>query len=277
MSSLTLGAAGLPRAVVLRHTLAVHRRALAVWSAAFAALIGLYTAFWPSLHGNSDWKKLFDTLPKGYRALFTVGGSIDLSTPAGYLGVELMAFMGPALIAVYAIGVGTSGLAGDEAQGTLEAVLCAPIRRSRVLIERLVALAAGLVVLAVVQTLALLVFSAAFNMDLSAARIAAGSTALAVFGFFTGSVALAVGAATGKPVLARATAALLAVAAYVINALGQLTDALRPARPISPFYLLLGNNPLANGLWVGPALAVTGVSLLLVAAGALLLERRDLT
>jgi hypothetical protein len=40
--------------------------------------------------------------------------------------------------------------------------------------------------------------------------------------------------------------------------------------------LLLGNNPLAHGLRVGPALAVTGVSLLFVALGALRLERRDL-
>ena len=277
MASLTLGTASLSRAVVLRHTLAVHRRALAVWAIAFTALIALYAVLWPSLRGNSQWRQLFDTLPKGYRALFTVGGSIDLSTPAGYLGVELMAFVGPALIAVYAIGVGTAGLAGDETLGTLEVVLSAPIRRSRVLIERSVALLAGLAVLAIVQALALLLFSAAFDMGLSPARIAAASTALAVFGLFTGAISLAVGAATGRPVFARAAAALIAVAAYVVNALGQLTDTLRPAQPLSPFYLLLGNNPLANGLRVGPALAVAGVSLLFVAIGATLLERRDLT
>lgn len=271
------GRAAAPRrGVVLRHALAVQRRALIVWSAAFAALIGLYSAFWPSLHGSSQWRQLFETLPKSYRALFTVGGSIDLSTPAGYLGVELMAFMGPTLLAVYAIGTGAAAVAGEESQGTLEPVLAAPVARAAVLLERFGALVAGLLVLTAAQAAALLAFCAAVGMDLSAARIAEGGAALAIFGLFTGSVALAAGAATGRPAPARAVAALFAVAAYLVNALGQLTDTLRPVRPLSPFYLLLGNNPLANGLRIGPALAVIGVSLLIVALGAALLERRDL-
>lgn len=277
MTDVTLTAASDTRAPVLRHTLATQRRPLAVWAVALAALIGLYAALWPSVRGNSGWRQLFDTLPKGYRALFTVGGDIDLSSPAGYLGVELLAFMGPTLIAVYAIGAGASGVAGEESQGTLELILSTPITRGRVLIERFGALAAGLVVLAAAQTAALLGFSAALGMGLDPVRIVAAGAALALFGLFTGSVALAVGAATGKPGPARAAAALLAVAAYLINALAQLTSVLGPARPLSPFYLLLGNNPLANGLRIGPALAVVGVSVLLVGLGSVSLERRDLT
>ena len=70
---------------------------------AFAGLIALYAVIWPSVRGNTSWRNLFDTLPQTYRALFTASGTIDLSTAGGYLGVELMGFMGPALIAVYAI------------------------------------------------------------------------------------------------------------------------------------------------------------------------------
>ncbi len=276
MSSVSAGITfGPSRAVVLRQSLASHRRALAVWAAALAALIGLYAAIWPSVRGNAQWRQLFDTLPKGYRALFSVGGQIDLSTPAGYLGVELLSFMGPALIAVYAIGAGVAGVAGEEAQGTLEVVLGAPIARARVLGERFAVLLVGLAVLAAVQGMALLLFSAALGMGLSPARIAASAAALGLFGLFTGSVALAVGAGWGRPALARAVAALVAVAGYVVNALGQLTSVMRPVQPLSPFYLLLGNNPLAHGLRIGPALAVLAVSLLLVALGGLLLGRRD--
>ncbi|GAA1810588.1 hypothetical protein HC028_19280 [Planosporangium flavigriseum] len=50
-------------------------------------------------------------------------------------------------------------------------------------------------------------------------------------------------------------AALVAVASYLVNAFAQLTDALKPARPFSPFYLLLGNEPLTNGLATGRGLA----------------------
>ena len=46
---------------------------------------------WRAVRGNTSWQNLFDTPPQAYRALFTASGTIDLSTPAGYLGVELMA------------------------------------------------------------------------------------------------------------------------------------------------------------------------------------------
>ena len=71
-------------------------------------------------------------------------------------------------------------------------------------------------------------------------------------------------------------AALIAVASYLINALAQVTSALKPARPLSPFYLLLGNEPLQHGLRVGGALAVLAVSVALMAAGGIAFGRRDL-
>ena len=214
--------------VIARQALRSHRRALTGWSIGLAALIGVYAAFWPSLRGNTSWRQIFDTMPKSYKALFTVGGQLDLGTPAGYLGVELLSFMGPTLIATYAISVGVAGLAGEEQHGTLEVVLSAPVARARVLGERLAALAFGLAVLAVVECAALLFFSAVLSMGLSPGRIVGSCVALAVFGLFTGSVALAVGAVTGRPAVARATATLVGVPAYLVNALAQIPTLLRP-------------------------------------------------
>jgi hypothetical protein len=76
--------------------------------------------------------------------------------------------------------------------------------------------------------------------------------------------------------VARATAALVAVASYLINALAQVTSAVTAVRPLSPFYLLFGNQPLAHGLRVPPALGVLAASLIIVAAGGVLFARRDL-
>ena len=81
---------------ITRQALRTGRRTLVIWAASFAALIALYAVIWPSVRGNTSWRNLFDTLPATYRALFTASGTIDLSTAGGYLGVELMGFMGPA-------------------------------------------------------------------------------------------------------------------------------------------------------------------------------------
>jgi ABC-2 type transport system permease protein len=264
------------RGEIARQMLRGGRRSLAAWATAFAAMVALYAVIWPSIRGNSRWQELLSTLPPTYRALFTAGGQLDLGTPAGYLGIELMGFLGPALMAVYAISVGAAAIAGEESRGGLEVTLSAPVARGWVLAERAAALLIDMTAVTLTTGLAMWVFSLAFGMHLGVAAIASATAALGIFGFFTGAVAMAVGAATGSASLARGLAALVAVASYLINALAQVTDALKPVRPISPFYLLLGNEPLQNGLRVGGALAVLAVAFALVACGGIVFTRRDL-
>ena len=257
--------------------LRVSWRRLAIWAGSFAGLIALYAVIWPSVRGNTSWRNLFDTLPETYRALFTASGTIDLSTPGGYLGIELMGFMGPTLIAVYAITAGAAAIAGEEDLGGLEVTLSAPVSRARVFAQRCVALVIGIVTLMAAAGAALWIFSALLGMGLGLGAIASGAAALGLFGLFAGAVAIAVGAATGSAATARGLAALTAVVSYLINALAQITSVLRPARPVSPYYLVLGNEPLAHGLRLIGAVSVLGVAVILAVAGGILFARRDLS
>ena len=278
MSAITWARAGIAgRGEITRQALRAARRTLVTWAAAFVALIALYAVIWPSVRGNTSWRNLFDTLPATYRALFTASGTIDLSTAGGYLGVELMGFMGPALIAVYAITTGAAAIAGEEDRGGLEVTLSAPVSRAQVFTQRLAALVAGILTLMIATGATLWIFSALLGMDLGLGAIASAAAALGIFGTFAGTTALSAGAATGSAAAARGLAALVTVASYLINALAQVTPALRPARPVSPYYLVLGNEPLAHGLRPAGALAVLGVTAVLAAAGGILFARRDLT
>jgi beta-exotoxin I transport system permease protein len=261
---------------VTRQALRAARRTLGIWAAAFAGLIALYAVIWPSVRGNTSWRNLFDTLPQTYRALFTASGTIDLSTAGGYLGVELMGFMGPALIAVYAITAGSAAIAGEEDRGGLEVTLSAPVSRGQVFAERFAALAAGIAALMIAVGAALWVFSAMLDMGLGLGAIGSAAAALGIFGLFAGAIAIAVGAATGSPAVARGVAALAVVASYLINALAQVTGTLRPARPISPYYLVLGNEPLAHGLRLVGAVSVLAAVAAIAAVGGILFARRDL-
>jgi ABC-2 type transport system permease protein len=262
---------------VTRQALRAARRTLAIWAAAFAGLIALYAVIWPSVRGNTSWRNLFDTLPPTYRALFTASGSIDLSTAGGYLGVELMGFMGPALIAVYAITAGSAAIAGEEDRGGLEVTLSAPVSRVQLFGQRFTALLIAIATLMLTTAAALSIFSAVLGMGLGLGAIASAAAALGIFGLFAGAVAIAVGAATGSPAAARGVAALVVVASYLINALAQVTSALRPARPLSPYYLVLGNEPLAHGLRLAGAVSVLAAVAAIAAAGGILFARRDLS
>jgi ABC-2 type transport system permease protein len=187
-----------------------------------------------------------------------------------------MGFLGPALIAAYAISVGAAAIAGDEGRGGLEVTLSVPVGRGQVLAGRAAALLIDITAVTVTTGLAMWVFSLVLGMHLGVAAIASAAAALGIFGFFAGAVALAVGAATGSAALARGLAALIAVASYLINALAQVTSTLKPVRPLSPFYLLLGNEPLQHGLRAVGALSVLAVALALVVGGGIVFVRRDL-
>lgn len=154
--------------------------------------------------------------------------------------------------------------------------MSAPVSRTWVFAQRLAALAAGITALAVATGAALWIFSALLDMGLGLRAIASAAAALGIFGLFAGAVAIAVGAATGSPAAARGVAALAAVASYLVNALAQVTSALRPARPLSPYYLVLGNEPLAHGLWLAGAVSVLAAVIVIAAAGGILFARRDL-
>ena len=136
--------------------------------------------------------------------------------------------------------------------GNPHTTLSAAVARGQVLAERVTALLIDLTAVAAATGLAMWVFSLAFGMHLGVAAIASAAAALGIFGFFTGAVALAMGAATGSAALARGLAALAAVALYLINALAQVTSTLKPVPPLSPFYLLFGNRAAparAAGSW----------------------------
>lgn len=250
------------------------RRSLLVWSVSMVALVAMYAAIWPSMSRQPSMSDLLDQMPEAFRALFASSGA-DLSTPAGYVQVELLSFMGPMLLLIYAVTAGASAIAGEEDRHTLDLVLANPIGRGRLVLEKLTAMVTGTTLLAVVLGVSLVVEGRPAGLDLPVDRVAAAMVHLALLSLVFGSLALAIGAATGHPGAARGVPAVLAVAAYVLNGLGGVVDWLRPVQKVSPFYQYIGHDPLRNGVSSSSALiAVTTVAVLALVA-VLAFRRRD--
>ena len=264
----------MPLSVFLR-TARDQRRSLVVWIVSLAGLVGMYVAVYPTVKGTSSFAKLIDQMPKTYRALFTTGSGADFSTPAGYLNTELLTFMGPLLVLVYAIGAGASAVAGEADRGTLDLLLANPVSRARVLLEKFGALAVGAAVLMTALWLALLLEGTAAGMDVPLANAAAALLHMGLLGIEFGALALLVGTVTGHLAAARGLPALVAVVAYLVNALAPLASWVRPFRSASPFYQYIGHDPLRNGLSV-PAVAVSVISIaVLTALSVAAFRRRD--
>jgi ABC-2 type transport system permease protein len=264
------------RPSVTVQTLHEQRRSLVVWSVALAGLIAMYVAVYPSVEGSgSSFSKLIDEMPEAYKALFTTGGGIDFSTPAGYLNVELFTFMGPIVVLLYAINSGAAAIAGEEDRHTLELLLVNAVSRRRVLLEKFAALVGGVACFVSVLWLALLLEGRVAGMDVPIAKSAAALGHLGLLGIEFGAVALLVGAVTGRVGLSRGVAAALAVTAYLVNALASLVGWLEPIRTASPFFQYIGHDPLRTGVSV-VAIGVAATSIAaLVSIAVLAFERRD--
>lgn len=257
-------------------TLRASRRAIAWWSLGLAGLVILLVAVYPSIRDNPVLERLNTEYPEVIREFVTFGGQFDYTSPAGYLGAELFSMMGPLLLIIAAIGAGARAIAGEEQEGTLDLLLSMPVSRTRMLLEKMLAIVLELVILGVVLFVVLWISAAAAGMDVSPALLLAATTDAVLLALVFGALALLLGAATGRRGLAIGVAAALGVLAYVVHGLAPLVDVFDTLRPASPYYHYVASDALRAGLDPLHALTLLAISAVLVALAPPLLRRRDI-
>jgi ABC-2 type transport system permease protein len=263
---------------VARRWLVDRRRGLGGWCLGVIGLVGFTVAFFPTVKGNETFDELTDQLPDGLRSLLGLAQGAPITAAPGYLHARLFSTLVPLLFVVYAIGLGSRATGGTEEDGTLELLLAQPVTRTRVTVERYLANTALLVALTVVFAVGLVLSAlpvgALDGVSLTGlAGAAAGAFALASL---HGSIAYAVGAATGRRAPAIAAAASVAVAGYLIEGLLAVSDTIRPLRYASPWHWYLGRNMLTDGIAPDAIALPLLLSVALLAAAARLFARRDL-
>jgi ABC-2 type transport system permease protein len=259
---------------LIRRGLLDHRRALLGWCLGVIGYTALLASIFPSFKGSVDLQKLVERYPDALKSLFGLSHG-SFNTGPGFLDAELFSLMLPLLVLVLAIGSGARAFAGEEEAGRLELLLSYPLRRRDAVWAKGAALAGEVVVFCVVALLSLALLGAIFGLDLSIGRLAAAMGSLAALGLLYGWLALALGAAVPSKVLALGVSAGFAAAAYLVGGLHSLAGWLDPFRFLSPFWLV-GQSPLEDGVDGWGILVVLAASVAILAAGAVLSERRDL-
>lgn len=257
---------------VLNGVLTDQRRPLVLWGIALAAISGFYISVYPAMGGGAEMQSMIDGMPDG---MVTALGYDQIGTPGGYISSTVYGLIAPILLLVFAITTGARLLAGQEEDGTLELELTAPVGRRRLLGERIAALWLNLLVLVVAVAVVTFAVVAALDLEVGATKILAGATGLLllVLGFAT--IALAVGAITGRRGFALGAAAGLALVAYMLNAIGPTVDA-EWMTALSPFAWYLENDPLTQGFDATGLLSLAVVPIVAAIAGVVGIGRRDL-
>ena len=252
------------------------RRSFLWWTLGLVGMVALIVAVYPSVRDNPAIADLRKSYPDALKAFVAFGGDFDLASPAGYLGSELFSLMVPLLLLIAVVGRAAGTLAGEEEGGTLDLLLANPISRRRLALEKLVAVVLEGLGLGLVLWLSLLAGARAAGMEISATNLGAATAAATLLALAFGTIAFALGAATGHRARATAVTAVLAVAAYLVNGLAPLVGALEPLQKWSLFYHYTAGDPLRHGLGAGHVTVLIAVTLVAAAAAPLLFERRDL-
>jgi beta-exotoxin I transport system permease protein len=260
------------RTDVTRLDLVRRRRAVLGYTLGAALYAFVIVALYPAFEHSTGLDNLTKNSPT-IAALFGAVGS--LTSPAGWLNVNLYANFFPLLVLLATIGYGASSLAGQDEDGTLATVVTLPIRRRRITVEKVLAMGAQAAAIVVVTT-AVIALGHFFDITVTAGHLWGTSLGVLLLGIDLGLVALAVGAATGHSGTALGVASVVAAASYLISSLAPVVAWVRPARFASLFYWSVGNNQLSAGLSFGGLAVLVVAGLVLGALAVAAFERLDL-
>ena len=257
---------------VMMRWLRVHRGGLLGWSIGLAAVSTMYLSFYRTVALDRD---LLDQYMAAFPPeMMSALGFDDIASPAGYAQSTIFNLLGLVLILIAGMTRGTRAIAGDEQTGSLETEVSAAVDRTEVYVGRALGVTAFVVTLGVVVGLVTMLVNGPAGLDLPVGNIVAGVAALTLLGLVHALLALAVGAATGRPGVALGVAIVAAVLGYFAHNLGPTV--LEGVERLSPFHWAYGNTPLADGF------DEIGLGLLLLAAvavfvaGLVAFPRRDL-
>lgn len=265
------GASGPARAFgrsMFTKTLYDNRRIFTVWAAATGLLTMMYASFYPQVTANAA-----TSIPKVMRGF----GFGDMTSAAGYLQGAVFGLLVPLLVTFYGAATGARMISGDEDSGYLDLLLAHPIGRTRLLLHRFAALAAGAILIAAVVLGAVLAVRTSAKLGaVSVAGLTAQAVSLALLAVLFGALATTISAATtaGRASVFGLTAGA-GVFTYAIHGLAPQIGA-GWLRYLVPFHYYIDGEPLKNGLQFTGAGVLAAASAALIAAAIWRFGRRDL-
>lgn len=219
---------------ILKWTLWQRRWSIFWWVLGIIALVVMTLAFYPTVHNQAaELNKSFGSLNSSTVALF---GGTDFFSPVGYLNSQLLYLMLPLLLIILGVGLGSSLIGREEANGTIHMLLARRITRTRLLVAKALAGACILLIAGLAGTIATITMAKVVNVDVPPVNIMAAcfSCYLLVLTFSAAAFLLA---ATGRGrVAALGITIVYALGGYILSSLAGSVHWLRSVSIIFPYH-----------------------------------------
>lgn len=252
---------------ILYWTLWQRRISILWWCVGVFALIFINLAFYPSIKDQAaQLDQSLAQIPESARGLFS--DTADFLSPTGYLSSQIFYLLLPMLLTILAISLGSSLIAKEEQNGTLELLLSRPISRTKLLTSKLFSGLAICVLVGFVAGATSVIMAHLVRLDVPLLNILFATIATILLALSFGMLAFALtmfGKARGASI---GLASLYALGGYVISSLTSAADWLKypskafPFEYYQPAVILQGTYNWANMVFIlGLIALLTVVSL----------------
>ena len=159
---------------ILMKSLWDQRRSMAWWCFGLGLMIVITMLFYPTMKEMTELNEMFATDENPLMKLFA-GNTTDFTSPEGFINSQLLIFIVPLLYIVFAIGVGSGSIAGEEERGTLDFLLAHPLTRESVVVQKFLAMILVSTLVGIFGWGSLVVGVAIVDMEISYTRLAAAT------------------------------------------------------------------------------------------------------
>lgn len=261
---------------VIKWELWQRRWSIMWWTIGIAFFIGINLAFYPSFRDQSqELSKAFNDLPDSAIALFSDTG--EFFSPVGYLSSQVFYFMLPLLLGILSISLGSSLIAKEEKEGTIELLLSRPISRSKLLAGKALAGVTITFIATLVATLTTAGLAKAVDLKVGAKQIFLASLATFILSLAFGAVAFLLSATGRARAASLGIATLFALSGYIIASLQGAADWLKWPAKVFPFDYYRPAEILSGTYNWSRMLFVVGVIVVSCVLSFAIFRRRDIT
>ena len=250
---------------IIRWNLWSRRWSTRWWSVGIAAFAALELSVYSSVKSQAaQLNQALAHLPGSVKSLF--GANTDLFSPVGYLNSRLFYLLLPLMLSILAIGLGSSLIAREETEGTIELIVGRPISRARFVLSKALS---GLIVLAIVSILsagAIMLLVKLVKLPVPLPYVAFATAMAAVLAGFFGAIAFFVSCLDARGRGASiAVASLVGLGSYIVASLeGDVHWLKWPARLLpyhyyNPTTILSGHYAWLTMCWYGAMVLVLGI------------------
>ena len=223
------------------------------WTLSTVGIIALLFTIYPSIRSQaSQLNEVLSQLPAALRDLKTGGNQVDITSPVGYLNSQLFYATLPFMQIIMAIGLGSSLLARDEQNHTLELLLARPISRGKLLAAKAISGLCLVLVVSILATVTTVIMAKVVNMQIATAYLLSASLYTMLFSVSFGVIAFTLTAASNSTRRASmGIAVAVSFGGYLLASLSSMSHYIETPAKFLPYHYFTPSQILAGHVAVG--------------------------